>query len=132
MTHMLQAMERMEKKGQKTSTSCCSTVKKTKKNAKEVTQAERSVIKCLISEKTKETCECELCKSGEVCSTSHFVYRADCKQLGDQYIGASRRPLKNRHQKHESSFRLINNRTTLGQSTTRRTTRSSPIAGTRD
>ena len=132
---MLQAMEWMEKKCQKTTTSSCSTVKKAKTNAKVVTQARRSV-KSLISEKTKETCECELCKSGEVCSTSLFVYRADSKQLGDQYIGASRRPLKNRHPEHESSYRLNNSRTTLRQHASEHCTENKdeyrPKAGTRD
>ena len=139
-THMLQAMEQMQKGCTESSISqkpptpsespnyvlkipyinegftrkVSSTVKKAGINARIVTQAGRSV-KSLIREKTKNTCECELCKSGNDCSTSHFVYQADCNQCGDQYIGASRRPLKNRLQEHESSFRLNNSRTTLGQ-----------------
>ncbi len=34
---------------------------------------------------------------------------------GEQYIGASRRPVLGRLQEHESSYRLNNDRTTLGQ-----------------
>ena len=45
----------------------------------------------------------------------HFVYQANCNECGDQYIGASRRPILNRIQEHESSFRINNDRTTLGQ-----------------
>ena len=155
--HMLQAMEQMEKRdltdSQKPTApspdyvlkipyinegftrKVSSTVKKAGINARIVTQAGRSV-KSLISEKTKKTCNCELCKSGNDCSTSHFVYQADCNTCGDQYIGASRRPLKNRLQEHESSFRLNNSRTTLGQHAAEHRKESNeiyrPKAGTRD
>ena len=160
-THMLQAMEQMQKGCTESSISqkpptpsespnyvlkipyinegftrkVSSTVKKAGINARIVTQAGRSV-KSLIREKTKNTCECELCKSGNDCSTSHFVYQADCNQCGDQYIGASRRPLKNRLQEHESSFRLNNSRTTLGQHASEHRMENNeeyrPKAGTRD
>ena len=160
-THMLQAMEQMQKGCTESSISqkpptpsespnyvlkipyinegftrkVSSTVKKAGINARIVTQAGRSV-KSLIREKTKNTCECELCKSGNDCSTSHFVYQADCNQCGDQYIGASRRPLKNRLQEHESSFRLNNSRTTLGQQASEHRMENNeeyrPKAGTRD
>ena len=89
MTHMLQAMEQMQKKGYIESSisqmpiapsesldyflkfpyinegfsgKVSTTVKKAGTNPKIVTQAGRSV-KSLISERTQETCECELCKS---------------------------------------------------------------------
>ena len=93
---MLQAMEQMQKKGYiessisqmpiapSESLDCflkipyinegfsgkvSTTVKKAGTNAKIVTQAGRSV-KSLISERTTETCECELCKPEKGCSTS--------------------------------------------------------------
>lgn len=91
-----------------------STIKSAGINARVVTQAGKSV-RSLISEKTMNSCDCTLCKSDLECSTSHFVYQADCNKCGKQYIGASRRPLISRMKEHESSFRLNNNRTTLGQ-----------------
>ena len=103
-------------------------------NARIVTQAGRSV-KSLLRESTKKKGEYELCKSANACSTSHFVYHADCNQCGDQYTGASRGPLKNRLQKRESSFILNNSRTTLGQQASEHRTESNeeyrPKAGTR-
>ena len=119
-THMLQAMEKIRKKGcSKSSISqkqpapsespnyalkspyikedftrkVSSTVKKAGINPRIVAHAGRSV-KSLIRERTKKTCECELCKSGNDCSTSHIVYQADFNQSNNQYMGASRRPLK--------------------------------------
>ena len=49
------------------------------------------------------------------CSTRHYVYKAKCTKCGDLYVGASRRPIKGRISEHESSFRLNNGRTSLGQ-----------------
>ncbi len=90
-----------------------STVRKAGINARIVTQAGRSV-RSLINDEKVNTCKCELCNAGIDCDTRHFVYQASCNKCGDQYIGASRRPILNRIQEHESSVRINNARTTLG------------------
>ncbi len=111
------------------------TVKKTGINARIVTQAGRSVRSHINIDKVN-TCKCKLCNTGIDCATRHFVYQASCNKCGDQYIGASRRPILNRIQEHESSVRINNARTTLGQHAARHRHDDStvyvPTTGTRN
>ncbi|MCP4489316.1 MAG: GIY-YIG nuclease family protein, partial [Gammaproteobacteria bacterium] len=72
-------------------------------------------VKNLIKDKRTNTCQCKFCDANLNCSTSHYVYEAKCTVCKDTYVGASRRPLEARISEHESSVRLNNNRTTLGQ-----------------
>ena len=130
--HMLQALE---KKGSNTTTKprpnldyilkipyinegftrkVNTTIKKLGISARVVTQAGRSV-RSLINSPKEASCQCELCMADIDCSTRHYVYKAKCTKCGDLYVGASRRPIKGRISEHESSFRLNNGRTSLGQ-----------------
>ncbi len=70
------------------------------------------------------------------CSTSHYVYETKCTICKDTYVGASRRRLEARISEHESSVRLNNNRTTLGQHASQHHYHEYPdyvpVSGTRD
>ena len=83
-------------------------------NARIVSVPGRSV-RSLISAKTQPECSCVFCGKGLSCGTSHFVYEAECKTCRGKYNGASARPLPYRINEHESSCRLQNDATTLGQ-----------------
>ncbi len=113
-----------------------STLKKIGINCMVVAEAGRSVKSFIKDQKTAVTCNCEICEAELTCATRHYVYQARCTTCGDSYIGASRRPLAGRISEHESSYRLNNNRTALGQHATehrrQNDTNYIPVSGRRN
>ena len=73
-------------------------------------------VKALISRGTADThdCVCEMHQQDINCTQQYIVYEAICEHCGGRYIGASARPASERLNEHESSVRLLNSRTTLG------------------
>ena len=64
---------------------------------------------------TCSVCNCPLHKKDIDCKSQHVVYKAICRRCQKRYLGATARITLGRLNEHESSFRLLNNRTTLGE-----------------
>jgi len=89
-------------------------------DARLVVTAGRS-IKSLIKAPANQSCskeECPFCKAGMPCSLTHYVYQLTCNTCPSEdkpiYIGCSRRKVPKRMGNHESSVRLVNERSTPG------------------
>ena len=72
-------------------------------------------LQSLLRRKETHKCECISCLAGVPCNISKLVYRAECNECGEEYIGASCRPADKRIGEHEASIRCKNNRTSLGK-----------------
>ena len=62
---------------------------------------------------TDKSCSCPLHAQDIDCQKRHVVYKATCTECGEQYIGATARPIAQRLKEHESSVRLQNERSSL-------------------
>ena len=60
-------------------------------------------------------CDCPLHQNDIDCKSQHVVYKAICRRCQQRYLGATARITLGRVNEHESSVRLLNNRTTLGE-----------------
>ena len=65
------------------------------------------------SQETDKPCSCPLHAQNIDCRKRHVVYKATCRECGEQYIGATARPIAQRLKEHESSVRLQNERSSL-------------------
>ena len=69
----------------------------------------------LIKSTTSRDCDCELHNNNVPCNATHVVYGATCRLCGKEYIGGTARPLRKRLEEHESSVRLGNIASALGE-----------------
>ena len=83
-------------------------------NARVVATSGKS-LKNQLKEKSPNNCKCTLCQHGITCTQKNIVYEASCNKCHESYVGATSRPSIKRILEHESSVRLKNNRTTIGQ-----------------
>ena len=60
-------------------------------------------------------CNCETCESGISCRARYIVYKAECKDCSDSYIGVTTRPFRARWTEHERSIRQCDQKSALSE-----------------